>query len=251
MRKLFYISGIISLLLLSGCASKVERADFDAEKASKANTELGVAYLAQGRYNISMEKLKKALKYNDDNADAHHYIAELYRRLKQNNLANEHFSTAMDLKDEDSAIKNNYGIFLCGTGSYNKGLELFKLVLTDPLYREKGRAYENMGFCAEKMGNIKTAERYFKKALKLNRRLPGALLGMAQISFDKRDVKAATDYLNRHNSVSQVSPQSLWLELILARKKGLKGKMGSLALKLKQYFPDSREVKLLEKLKLR
>ena len=251
MRIMFNVTGLLFLLVISGCASKIERQGVDNQKASIANAELGVAYLARGQNKVAMNKLKKAIEYDDDNANAHHYIAELYRRLEQNDLASHHFKEAMDLKEEDSSIKNNYGIFLCGTGSYEKGLALFNEVLADPLYADKGQAYENMGICADKQGNIRNAEKYFDTALKFNKQLPSALLGLAQISFDKRDIKGATEYLNRHHKVVKRSSQSMWLELLIARKKGYKGKVGTLALKLKSYFPDSKEAQLLKKLKLR
>lgn len=251
MRTAFHVMGVLFLLVVSGCASKVERVGFDPEKASVANAELGVAYLAKGQYKVAMTKLKKALAFDDDNVNAHHYIAELYRRLEQNDLAAEHFKKAIELDDEDSSIKNNYAIFLCGTGSYKEGLNFLNKVLLDPLYSDKGQAYENMGLCTEKSGNIFQTEKFFTTALKFNKNLPAALLGLAQISFDKKKITAANAYLARHNKVASPSSQSLWLELLIARKKGLKGRVGSLALKLKQYFPDSREVILLEKLKLR
>ena len=158
MRRLFHIAGLLFVLVISGCASKVEREGVDYQKASIANTELGVAYLAKGQNKVAMTKLKKALEYDEDNANAHHYIAELYRRLEQNDLASHHFKEAMDLNEEDSSIKNNYGIFLCGVGSYEKGLVLFNKVLADPLYADKGQAYENMGICSDKQGNIRNAE---------------------------------------------------------------------------------------------
>jgi type IV pilus assembly protein PilF len=251
MNKMFYPLVILFLLAATGCASRVEKVGFDAEKASIANTELGTAYLAQGKYNVAMVKFKKALKYNDDNVDANHYIAELYRRLEQNSLAEKHFHKAMELDENNSAIKNNYAIFLCGTNSYEKGMKLLNKVLLDPLYADKGQVYENMGLCAEKQGNIQYSEQYYETALKFNKKLPAALLGLAQISFDKKNVSAATNYLNRYNNIALNTPQSLWLELLIAHKEGHKGKVGSLALKLKQLFPDSREVKLLKKLKLR
>ncbi len=251
MRNMFHISALIFLLALSGCASKTERVGFDAKKASAANTELGGAYLSRGKYKVAMNKLKKALEFDDENATAHHYMAELYRRLKENSLADSHYKAALELDGENSSLKNNYGIFLCGTGSYSEGLKLFNEVLLDPLYSDKGKAYENMGLCAEKEGNIRHAEKYYESALKFNLNLPSALLGLAQIKFDKRDIKTSTLYLEQYNKISRPSSQSLWLELLLARKKGFKGKVGTLALKLKQYFPNSREVKLLKKLKLR
>lgn len=251
MRSMFRLTGMLFVLVVSGCSMQTERADIDVKKVSVANTELGVAYLRQGKYKVAMHKLKKALEYDDDNANAHHYIAELYRRLEQNELADEHFQKAMDLDEDNSSLKNNYAIFLCGTGSYKKGLAYLNQVLLDPLYGNKGQAYENMGICVEKLGNIKKAEEYYISALKFNMNSPSALLGLAQIEFDKRNVKVASEYLRRHNKIAQPTSQSLWLGLIIARKQGLKGKAGSLALKIKQYFPDSKEAKYLEKLKIR
>ena len=251
MRTMFHISGLLFLLIVSGCSMQTQRANFDSTKASIANAELGVAYLQKGQYKVAMSKLKKALEYDDDNANAHHYIAELYRRLEQNDLADEHFKIALDLDEKNSSLKNNYAIFLCGTGSYDKGLKYLNKVLLDPLYSDKGQAYENMGLCVGKQGNIRMAEKYYVSALKFNRNSPSALLGLAQISFDKRNVKAASEYLNRHNKISQPTPQSLWLGILIARKKGMKGQSGSMAIKLKRYFPDSKETKYLEKLKIR
>ena len=251
MRTMFHITGLLFFLVVSGCAAKSERVGVDPKKVSIANTELGVAYLTKGKHKVAMTKLKKALAFDDDNANAHHYIAELYRRLEQNELADEHFNKAMELAEEDSSIKNNYGIFLCGTGSYERGLKLFNKVLADPLYSDKGQAYENMGLCAEKQGNIRNAEMYYGTALKFNKRLPSALLGLAQIAFDKNNIKDASAYLTRHNKITRPTSQNLWLGLLIARKKGHKGRVGSIAVKLKQYFPDSKEVKLLKKLKLR
>lgn len=251
MRKTFHLTSLLFVLVVSGCAGKIERAGVNNKKASIANTELGVAYLARGKHTIAMNKLKKAIAYDNENADAHNYIAELYRRLEQNDLAREHFIIAMELNDEDSSIKNNYAIFLCGSGSYEKGLSLLNKVLLDPLYSDKGQAYENMGLCTEKGGNIFQTEKFFTAALKFNKNLPAALLGLAQISFDKQKVNVADDYLARHLKLARPSAQSLWLELLIARHKGQKGRAGSLALKLKQYFPESREALLLKKLKFR
>lgn len=230
---------------------QTEREGVNPKKASEANAELGVAYLTRGNYEYAMNKLKKALAYDDDNAKAHHYIAELYRRLGENDLASEHFKEAMNLEDEDSSIKNNYGIFLCGIGSYEKGMNLLTAALTDPLYKEKGRVYENMGICTQNQGNIKLAEEHFRKALTLDENLPASLLGMAQIEFDKQNIKSAATYLNRYNKISQHTAQSLWLGVLIERKSGRKGRAGSYAVLLKGKFPDSKEAKLLQKLERR
>lgn len=251
MRSLFQLTGLLVLLLLAGCATKTERVGFDAEKASIANAELGVAYLRQGKYKVAMTKLKKAIAYDSDNAKANHYIAILYGQLKQNDLADSHFKIAMELDNEDSSIKNNYGIFLCGTSSFEKGLKLLNEALLDPLYSDKGQAYENMGLCAEKQGNIRNTENFYNTALTFKKNLPAALLGLAQIEFDKKNIQSAASYFDRYTKIAQHTAQSLWLGVLIERKKGRGGRSGSYALKLKRNFPDSKEAKLLKKLKIR
>ena len=251
MKRLFQLSSLLFVLLLNGCASQAERAGVNYKKASIANSELGVAYLAQGQNKVAMGKLKKAIAYDAENANAHHYIAELYRRLEQNELAAEHFTKALELKPKDSSIKNNYAVFLCGIGSFDKGMNLLTGVLADPLYSNKDQAYENMGLCAEKQGNVQVAESHFLTALKLNRNLPNSLLGMAKIEFDKQNIKSATSYFEKHNKISRHTPQSLWLGVLIERKNGRKGQSGSYAVLLKGRFPDSKEAKFLKKLKIR
>lgn len=251
MRSLFQLTGLLVLLLLAGCATKTERVGFDAEKASIANAELGVAYLRQGKYNVAMTKLKKAIAYDSDNVNANHYIAILYGQLKQNDLADRYFKIAMELDEEDSSIKNNYGIFLCGTSSYVKGLTLLNEALLDPLYSDKGQAYENMGICADKQGNIRNAESFYTTALTFKKNLPAALLGLAQIEFDKKNIESSASYFDRYTKIAQHTAQSLWLGVLIERKKGRGGLSGSYALKLKRNFPDSKEAKLLKKLNIR
>lgn len=251
MKKLLNIFNLLLLFVVTGCSMTTERQGVDVKKASVANSTLGVAYLTRGKYDIAMRKLKKAIEYDDENANAHHYIAELYRRLKENELAEEHFEEAMDLAEKDYSIKNNYGIFLCGVDSYDKGMSLLKSVLSDPLYNNKDQVYENMGLCSQKQGNLKNAKNYFVKALKMNANLPGALLGLAQIEFDGQRIKSAASYYNRHNKISGHTAQSLWLGVLIERKKGNKGRSGSYGVLLKGKFPDSEEARLLKQLERR
>ena len=48
MRTMFHVTGLLFLLVISGCATKVERAGINPQKVASANTELGIAYLGQG-----------------------------------------------------------------------------------------------------------------------------------------------------------------------------------------------------------
>ena len=81
--------------------------------------------------------------------------------------------------------------------------------------------------------------------------MPASLLGLAQIEFDKQHIKIAASYLDRYNKIAPHTPQSLWLGVLIERKRGHKGKAGSYAVFLKGKFPESKEAMLLEKLERR
>ena len=67
MRTAYYITGLLFVLISSGCSMQTQREGFDNKKVSIANTELGVAYLRQGKNKVAMNKLKKAMEYDDEN----------------------------------------------------------------------------------------------------------------------------------------------------------------------------------------
>jgi type IV pilus assembly protein PilF len=154
----------------------------------------------------------------------------------------------MDYNPEDTALLNNYGVFLCGEKKYQKANEYFNKVLDDPVYQRKDLVYENMGICAQSQGNLLLAEKYLNKAISLNPRLPAATLTLAQMSFDKQQFKQAKFYYDRYLELAQHTSQSLWLGYLLEKQVGNKNQAASYAILLKGKFPDSRETKLLRKL---
>jgi len=239
---------VVSLLLVSGCATQSDRETQDIHDASDYNAQLGLAYLNQGRFDIAQSKLKKALEQNPDNAIAHYYIAELYRRLGELDKAETHFKEALDLAPENSSLLNNYGVFLCDAKKYTEAYTYFDKVLKDPLYPSKGSVYENIGLCAQSEGNLKTAEENLRFALRLNPQAPKSLLAMAQISFDNQKYAASRKYFYQYLENARHTPASLWLGILLENRSGNKNRVASYVVLLKGKYPDSEEAALLKKM---
>jgi len=238
-------------VLLSGCTTTTSKPDLSDEqlhRASELNAELGVRYMQQGNYDWAMTKLQKSIEQNEDNARAHHYLAELYRRVGKPKDAEKHFQAAMDLSPDDPALLNNYGIFLCDRNKYEQALRYFNKALNDPVYPGKAGIYENMGQCELQRGNLYRAEEYLLKALHLNPKLPQANLDMAQLTFDKQLYTQSRNYLNNYLAQANHNAQSLWLGILLERRTGNRNRVASYAILLKGKFPDSKEAKLLRKL---
>lgn len=238
------IRGILLALLMgtvAGCASTGGDRQIDEEKAAQANAELGLRYMLQGKNEIALEKLKRALSYDDDSAPAHHYMAELYRRLGERDKADEHFREALDSEPENPSIRNNYGVFLCESGRYDDAEDEFLEVVKNPVYTGRAATYENLGLCLRQGKKNERAEHYFRKALDVNPRLPKSLAAMADLSFEEGNMLSARAYLQRYSAVARPTPATLWLGIRVERNLGDRDAVASYGMLLKNKFPESEE----------
>jgi type IV pilus assembly protein PilF len=240
---------LLALALLGGCASTSERETTDPKKAAELNSELGLRYMVQGKNEQAMEKLLKAVEYDSRSVNAHHYIAELYRRLERKDKAAEHFSRAASLAPDDSAIQNNYGIFLCSEQRYDDGEERLLHALNNPVWPGRDQAYENLGQCMLDKGDPVKAERYFREALKVNANLAKSLLAMADISLQQKNFISARAFLQRYSALAPHTAHSLWLGIRIERELGDRNALSSYGMSLRNNFPTAEETQLYLKSK--
>lgn len=253
MKRVGYTSFLLLVVILTACATDPSGrfGGGDMKAASRANAKLGLGYMVQGDNEVALSKLKKALEQDEDNDDAHHYLAELYNRLDDEAKAEKHYKRALDISPDNTAILNNYGVFLCRYHRFEASMAVFEKILKDPLFKSKAQTYENMGLCANQQGNIKLAEEYFRKALRYNPKLPKALLSLAQISFDNQAFLSSYGFYQRYIEVGPQTPQSLWLGILLEKRKGNKNALASYTLLLKNKFSNSKEAELLRRMEAR
>lgn len=245
MKRLIIILFALSGLALQGCSSQQPRDGIDYTKAAEANAVLGLRYMQQGNYEVAMKKLKKAIAFDNHYAPAHHYMAELYRRLEKYDDADDQYRDALYYMDEpDYSLYNNYGSFLCSRGRYDDGEEQLRHVLDNPVYPNRELVYENLGLCVERKPNLERAEEYLRSALRINPRLPKSLLAMARLSFGRGEYLSTRAYLQRYLEVARHTPESLWLGIRTERLLGDRNAVASYGLLLKANFPDAPETKL-------
>lgn len=250
-RYLSLVTILVSMLLLSACTTEPLNPDANYTKAAAANAKLGVGYMNQGNFELAMVKLTKALKFDEDNPQANHYMGELYRRLGELETADKYFLRALELNVLDPQLLNNYGVFLCEKKSYKEAESYFDKVLKNPLYKGKARVYENLGLCAKLKGNLVESEKHFRHALTMNPKLSKSLLSLAQLKFDQRNKISAYDYFQQFSKIAKQNPESLWLGVLLEKDRGDRSKMASYSLRLKRRFPHSKEAALLSKMDTR
>lgn len=234
----------VLLFLLAGCATQSEQDVADPKKAADLNADLGVSYMMQGQYELALSKLEKALEYDSRLVKAHHYIAELYRRVGEPVKAEKHYTTALDLTPNDAALRNNYGVFLCSQKRYGESERELLKVLENPVYSARQQTYENLGLCLQEKGDLAKAEQYYREALKLNPKLPKTLLALAELSLGQSNHTSARAFLQRYEALAPQTPRSLWLGIRIERTLGDRNAVASYGMALKNQFPEAEETRL-------
>lgn len=237
---------IVMCIGLAACAGMAKEAQ-DRQRLAQTNVQLGVGYFQQGRVEEALVKLQKAVDAEPDYAEAHGSIALVYQQLGENDKALEHFEEALDLNPNDGATRNNYAVFLCHTGRPKEAEQHFLQAIQSRGYHTPERAYENLGLCAMQIPDAEKAETYLRKALQMNSQLPGALLQMAGLSLDQGRYLSGRGYLQRYHEVQPRGPRSLWLGVQIERQLGDEAAAREFALQLRKNFPDSDELRLLQK----
>src|SRR5450432_2760629 len=102
------------------------------EDAARVRVELGQRYMEQGKLELALENLQKALEYDANYVDAHTVIAVLYARLGKDKDAGEHYARAAELAPKSGAANNNYGQFLCASGRLAEAQKYFARAMDDP-----------------------------------------------------------------------------------------------------------------------
>ena len=128
------------------------------KKAAEINTQLGVNYLGQGKYELADEKLRRALKQDPSSSTAHWVFALLQERIGENSAAEKYYRKAISLNPNDSRAHNNYGAFLCNQDRVPEAEKEFLLAIENPLYAQAASAYANAGICVLKIQDKVTAE---------------------------------------------------------------------------------------------
>jgi type IV pilus assembly protein PilF len=214
-------------------------------KAARLNAQLAVAYLKQNDVVAARDKIEKALQQNSHDSGVQSSAGLVYERLQEPDKADAHYSAALRLAPTNPDMQNNYAVFQCRRGKWEKGLKLFEQAARNPAYSNPEVAYANGGVCARGAGNLQRAEELFRKSLNVRSDYPDALLQMADLTLERGSALAARAFLERYFVGSPASPESLLLGVRIEHKLGDRHEEDRYADKLEHDFPDSDQVRQL------
>jgi type IV pilus assembly protein PilF len=219
----------------------------DPRNRAKLHTELGSLYYSRGSMGVALEELRVAIAADPGYAPAHGMLGVVYQELRENQLAERSFERALQLAPNDPDINHNYGWFLCQTKREQASMAYFQQAIRNPLYPMPWRSYSAAGQCSMRTKNVKDAEDYFQRALRLEPDDPASLLYLGQIRYQQGNVADARKLVARYNKLVTPTAESLWLALRIERKGGERVSETGYATQLRRRFPGSPEYQALQR----
>jgi type IV pilus assembly protein PilF len=244
----------VALVLVAACgtapardtrSSKAKDADRERITAAETNVSLGQGYMEQGKLEIALEKLQRAIELDPNLPTAHTVIAVLYEQIGDNVQAEEHYRKSVSLAPKSGASNNNFGTFLCKQAKYEEADKYFERALTDPFYQTPAVALANRGACAVKWGREDLAEESLRRSLQIDAGNPTALYELAEILFRKGDHFRARAFVQRYEASAQASPESLLLALRIEEQLGNVKAARDYRNRLLNDFPESEQAQSL------
>jgi type IV pilus assembly protein PilF len=244
-------------LVLAGCAGQSDAPSTDtgtmtgnvgdARNRARIHTDLAAAYYERGTMGVALEELRAATAADSSYAPAYGLYGLVYAELREKGLAEESYERALRLAPSDPDINHNYGWYLCQNGREREGIRYLLQAVRNPLYSAPWRSYSAAGVCSLRTDNVKGAEDFFQRALKLEPDEPTSLLRLGDIRYRQGNVGEARKLVARYNKLSSPTPESLWLALRIERRLGERVAEQSYANQLRRRFPTSPEYQSLLK----
>lgn len=218
------------------------------DEAAVANMNLGAGYLKQGRPELAIERLQRALQQNPKLANAHSTIAIAYDQLGSTADAEEHYKRATLLEPDNSPAANSYAVFLCRQNRWKDAEPYFKRAVDDPRNSQQEVAFANAGLCALNAGDRAKAEESFRTALTRNPTFPDALSNLLEMSFQDKNYLQARAFLQRYMAARPATAPVLWMCFNIEQQLGNRDAAERCASQLREGFPASPEVAQLREL---
>lgn len=247
--RLFVMLGILAL---SGCVTTTDSPfakEADQKKAEQNYVRLGTAYIGQGNYDRARDHLQRALEINPDSPGALSAMGLIYQQEGEPALAEKSFRKALSSDSSYTRGRVFYGAFLFGQARYDDARAQFAKASEDTEYGDRGSVFYNLGRTQEQLAEYEAAAKSYKRAVELSRSNASYLLALSTSLVRLGDYDEAARYYQRLTGLMQRnpglkhSPDSLLTGLRLAHFYGDKHREASLALLLRNQYPESEQLK--------
>lgn len=244
------VAALLVALLVTGCVTTTDNRfsrEADRTKAVDNYVELASAYIGQGNIERARHHLDRALEIEPNSPKALAALGLIYNADGEAELAEESFRKAISKDAEYTRARVYYGAFLYSKQRYEEAAKQFTAASKDTGYKERGSVFYNLGMTQERLGEQDDAIASYRRASELSRGDARSLLSLSRVMVESGDVSGAERYYARlimmmqRNPNLQHSPESLLTGIRIARFSGDGNQEASLALQLRNKYPESVE----------
>jgi type IV pilus assembly protein PilF len=248
---------IVALVMLAACSSKPTAPEAvqpprpaplqpaSPEVRAQLHTELASGYYERGQMEIALNELNLAVAADPVYAQAYNIYGLVYAVLGEDAKAEQNFTRALQLAPSDSEIRQNWGWYLCSHNRARESLAEFEAAVRNPLYKTPEIALVNAGRCAQSLGETRTAEQYFRRALAAQPGNALASYGLARIAYQEGHYDEARTWMKGVMLTNNPPAEGLVLGMCVERKLGDRQSELSYVSQLKNRYPDAPETKAL------
>jgi type IV pilus assembly protein PilF len=232
LQRLHLVSFLLSLALVSACASSKNPGVRNPEKASEAEYDLAREYFYKGQPRVALEHCKRAIDLNDQNAKAVYFASTLHLYFCSGKLglsdpdcrladAETYARRALQILSSFREAQNTLGQILILEKRYPEAMAILEPLTKDPSFESSYLAWGNYGWAQVLAGQVDAGIESLKNSITEPRFCVGHYrLGVA---YEKRgDLASAEQALT--DAVSVEAPecknlQDAWLERAEVRMK--------------------------------
>ena len=186
-----YLASGEKILALKTC----EEATYLKNESDELYCQMGIAYKENNKIGEAMNFFKKAVKFNENNAEAQFNIACLYCTNQYYKESLKHATKASELEKNNnlyrSLVAYNYNV-LC---EYEKAQEVYAQVISSD--ENEQYAYEGRGYAYSKLGKIELAIEDYKKSLQLNSECEAGYYSLGELYYRLSQYKNAIEYCTK------------------------------------------------------
>lgn len=243
---------LLCVLVFSGCVTHTDsslRSKANADRAEAAYVQLGLAYITEDQLAEARDNLQRALEINPGSAPALAAMGLVFQLQSEEELAEERFREALDHDPGFTRGRTYYGAFLYSQNRFQEAYAQFKKAAQDTAFEDRGQVFYNLALCAVRLGDEEKAIDAYQRALNIQgdsfellSELSRLLVYTGQFDLAARYYKRL-DRLVASSSAIRHTPRSLLTGLRLARHGGDSDREASLALLLRNLYPESSENK--------
>ena len=212
---------------------------------AELRTELAAGYFERGQYDVALEELGEAVKFDPTYPKLYSIYGLVYAELGDDAKAEANFRRALDLAPSDSEIRGNWGWYLCTHGKARESIAEFEAALRNPLYKTPEIALINAGKCSAQIGDSAAADQYFRRALVMKPGNPVAAYNLALLSYRENKLEQSRALMRFVMTQNPPPPEALYLGMCVERKLGDKQAETSYVTQIRNRYPNSAEARAI------